>query len=98
VCTLDNHPGSKICEACGHDLSTNNDTNNNYQRIAPTTSSRSSSAKKKSNKNDNNNNNEYIPEAVVIPISTSSNGLNGYPIEAFPIDNNNNHNNSNRRR
>jgi hypothetical protein len=96
VCTLDNHPGSKTCEACGTDL--NNNYTNNYQRIAQINNnnnnnnnnnfnSNSNSKKKKSN---NNSNIEYIPEAVVIPIS--NNGLNAYPIEAFPIDNNNSNN------
>jgi hypothetical protein len=97
VCTLDNHPGSKICEACGTDLNNNNYTNN-YQRnqmnnnnnnnnFNSNSNSNSNSKKKKSN---NNSNIEYIPEAVVIPIS--NNGLNAYPIEAFPIDNNNSNN------
>ena len=85
VCTLDNHPGSSSCEACGSELTS--DSIGSYQRITQVHNTNNSSKKKRnsnssSNSNNSNNSNSIIPEAIVIPMS--GNGIN--IVEAFPID------------
>ena len=84
ICTLDNHPGSSSCEACGSELTSDSI---GYQRITQVHNTSSSSKKKRNsnnsnNSNNNNNNSNSIPEAIVIPMS--GNGIN--IVEAFPID------------
>jgi len=83
VCTLDNHPGSSSCEACGSELSS--DSIRSYERITQvhnTNTNSNSSSKKKRNSNNSNNSSSTIPEAIVIPMS--GNGIS--IVEAFPID------------
>jgi hypothetical protein len=88
VCTLDNHPGTANCEACGSKLSIA--TTDDYQTVTNHNSNTNTSSTKKSKKRNSNSNsssrsnNDYIPEAVVIPMSSNS----VYQVEAFPIDDN----------